>query len=83
MQTNFPTVEIFFVFALTFCKLRVYKEDEGFARKILEAHDVEFLTENESKRWEEIDTRILLNLVKESLPKILSKSVSKTISNAF
>lgn len=87
MQTNFPTVEIYFVFAFTYCKLRVYKDEEVFARKILEGHRVEFLTGSESEGWEEIDTRVLLNLVRESLPKILSKSTievvaTETITNA-
>lgn len=72
MRTNFPTVEIFFAFAFTYCKLRVYKEEEVFARKVLGAHNVEFLTGNESESWEEIDTRVLLNLVRESLSKIIN-----------
>ena len=81
MQTDFPTVEIYFTFAFTYCKLRVYKEEEGFARIILEAHNVEFLTGNENKEWEEIDTRVLLNLIRESLPKILSNPLIEAISN--
>ena len=75
MQTNLPTVEIFFVFAFTYCKLRVYKEEEEFARKVLRTHDVEFLTGNENESWEEIDTRVLLNLVREFLPKLIKVSV--------
>ena len=81
MRTDFPTVEIYFVFAFTYCKLRVYKKEEKLARRVLKAHNVEFLTGNENAGWEEIDTRVLLNLVKESLPKILSKSITETISS--
>ena len=83
MQTNFPTVEIYFVFAFTYCKLRVYKEEERLARRILVVHDVEFLKGNENETWQEIDTRVLLNLVRESLFKILEKSTTKAISSAL
>lgn len=79
MQTDFPTVEIYFVFAFTFCKLRVYKEEETFARKVLNAHNVEFFKGNENETWQEIDTRVLLNLIKESLPKILAKPITEAI----
>lgn len=71
MQTDFPTVELFFVFALTYCKLRVYQKQEAFARRVLEAHDVEFLTSKDSESWQEIDTRVLLDLVGEAITKTL------------
>ncbi len=70
IQTEFPTVEIHFVFAFTFCKLRVYTDEEDFARKVLKGQNVEFLEGKESESWQEIDTRVLLNLVRKSLPKI-------------
>ena len=73
MQTDHPTVELYFVFAFTYCKLRVYKKQEVFARRVLEAHDVEFLTSKDSKSWQEFDTRILLDLVSEALPKLISR----------
>ena len=72
MQTDHPTVELFFVFAFTYCKLRVYKKQEVFARRILEAHEVEFLTSKDSKSWQELDTRVLLDLVADTLPKMIS-----------
>lgn len=83
LETNFPTVEIYFVYAFAFCKLRVYKEEETFARKVLMAHGSEFLEGDESKTWHEVDTRVLLNLLRESLPKILAKSTTEAISNTL
>ena len=80
MQTDFPTVEIYFVFAFTYCKLRVYKEEENLARMILESHKVEFLTGSESEVWSEVDTRVLLNLTRESLPRIFSKLISQSLN---
>ncbi len=71
MQTDFPTVELFFVFAFTYCKLRVYKKQEAFARRVLEAHDVEFLTAKDSDSWQEIDTRVLMDLVGDAIVKVL------------
>ena len=32
MITDHPTTEIYFVFALTYCKVKVYTEDEAFAK---------------------------------------------------
>ena len=83
MQTDFPTVEIYFVFAFTFCKLRVYKEEETFARKVLKAHGAEFLKGDETEAWQEVDTRVLLNLIRESLPEILAKPITEAISNTL
>jgi len=83
MRTDFPTVEIYFLFAFTYCKLKVYKEEAGFALKVLTVLNVEFLTEKENERWQEIDTRVLLNMVREALPEIISKSTAKAISEIF
>ncbi len=75
MQSNFPTVEIYFAFALSYCKLRVYKKQEAFARRILETQEVEFLASSASKDWYEIDTRVLLDLVGQALPGLISKAL--------
>lgn len=72
MNTDRPTVELFFVLAFTYCKLRVYKEDATFARRVLEARKVEFLDPSDSESWEEIDTRVLLHLVGAALPKLIA-----------
>jgi hypothetical protein len=69
METNYPTVELFFVFAFTYCKLKVYAKQETFARRILETQEVEFLSSSDSESWQEIDTRILLDLVVQHLHK--------------
>ncbi len=71
MQTDFPTVEIYFAFAFTYCKLRVYKLQESFIRKVLTARKVEFLKKEDSQGWQEVDTRLLLDMVSEALPKLL------------
>ena len=73
MQTDFPTVELYFIFAFTYCKLRVYKKQEAFARLVLEAHHEEFLEPSHRESWHEFDTRILLDLVGQALTKTLPK----------
>ncbi len=55
-----PTVEIFFVFAFTFCRLRVYAGEEMFVRKLL-AGQVEFC--DEQKEMMDVDTRLMMYLV--------------------
>ncbi|HEY4489401.1 MAG TPA: hypothetical protein VJA87_02875 [Candidatus Paceibacterota bacterium] len=77
MRTDFPTTELYFVFAFTFCKLTVYTDQEPFARKILEAKDVEFLESSESYDWQEWDTRLLLAIVSETLPNLISKNLPR------
>ncbi len=74
MQTNYPTVEIHFVFAFTFCTLKVYKTQEMFIRKVLEIYDVEFLEPEESTDWQEIDTRVLSDLICGAFPKMLTEA---------
>ena len=76
MQTDNPTVDLFFVFAFTYCKLRVYEKQEGFARQVLKAHGVEeFFTSKDSESWHEIDTRILLDLVGNAITKMLPSAL--------
>ncbi len=81
MQTNFPTVTLHFVFAFTFFKLKVYKKQEAFARRVLEIHDVEFAKESDSDSWQEFDTRVLLDLVGQAvlktIPDVLKPSIIK------
>jgi hypothetical protein len=76
MQTDFPTVELYFAFAFTYCRLRVYVKEENFARRVLEANEVEFLEADASKDWQDIDTRLLSNLVREALPKLVTVNLS-------
>ena len=73
MRTDLATTELYFVFAYTYCKLSIYTDQEPFARKILEANDVEFLKPTDSEDWQGWDTRLLLAIVAETLPKILSE----------
>jgi hypothetical protein len=69
MQTDHPTTTVYFVFSLTFCKLKVYKTEEVFVREILsrnkgvEPDDGDRGDEN----YTEIDTRVFGHLIKESL----------------
>ena len=71
MNTNFPTTELHFVFAFTYCRLRIYEKQEPFIRKVLEAHYVEFLQPDASEDWQDIDTRVLLDMVNDVLPRLL------------
>lgn len=70
MNTNYPTVELFFVFAFTYCKIRVYETEVGFARKLLEAADVEFF-ESTNEHCQEVDARLLISLMIKVFPKML------------
>lgn len=85
MNTDHPTVTLYFAFAWTYCRLKVYKKDEELARLVLRECNVEFLNGNESSDgWQDFDTCVFLSVVKTALPKILeprmSKAVAKTLS---
>lgn len=77
MRTDSPTTELYFVFAFTYCKLTIYSDQEPFARKILEAKDVEFLESSENEDWQEWDTRLLLAIVSETLPNLISQNLPR------
>jgi hypothetical protein len=82
MYTDHPTVEIYFVFVYTFCKLKVYVAEETFARKVLEAlgDEIEFCEAGDNGSWHEVDTRLLLNLLAKGLPKLVSQSMRDAIA---
>lgn len=78
MNTDHPTVTLYFVFAFTYCRLLVYEKQEAFARKMLEAAGVEFSTPNGRdcrQDYQEVDTRLLLALVATAFPKMLKKAL--------
>lgn len=77
MQTDLPTVEFFFGLTFTYYKLRVYKTEEAFARKLLEARRVVWLSENGDSYWQEIDTRELLAFVHETLPTLIGEALPR------
>lgn len=84
MNIDRPTVELYFVFAFTYCKLRVYIKDEEFVREILaDAGLQEWLEPDASKEWQEIDTRVLLDLTRTALPKMLKRRMEKIPAPAF
>ena len=74
MNTEFPTEEIFFAFAFTNCRVKVYRTEEEFTRKVLEAAGVEFFEHNDEK-CQEIDTRILMDLIGRAFPKLLETAI--------
>lgn len=41
MNTDFPTVEIPFIFAMTYCKVVVYKKDEKAMRNLIQFLEIE------------------------------------------
>jgi hypothetical protein len=79
VKTDYPTVELFFGFAFTYCKLRVYEKDKHFARRILEANDVELLESDARSKdgWHELDTRVLLALVSDGLERLVGGAVPR------
>jgi hypothetical protein len=84
METNYPTVEIYFVFALTYCKLRAYEEQKALAQNILEAlaskEAIELVSPEEVvkegvERFQEVDTRLLLDFLQRALPEMVKESM--------
>lgn len=74
MRTDFPTTELYFIFASTYCKMQIYQKDEAFARHILRRHGAEFFTQG-GDSWHEVDTRLLLALVAEVLPQAIADMI--------
>ncbi len=75
MRTDFPTVELYFVFAFTYCRLKVYKRNETFAREVLRVANVSFVTKDANETWEEIDTQVLLDMVSDMLQKQTGREI--------
>ncbi len=74
MQTDFPTVELYFCFAFTFCKLKVYKTEEQFTRRLIDmCPGVELLKSSDSESWHEVDTRLLMAIVSADLREKLQR----------
>lgn len=71
MNTNFPSVTLHFVYSLNYCRLRVLKNHEPLARKLLEVHRAQFVEPDASTEWHDVDTRLLLDLVCDALPPLL------------
>lgn len=78
MQTDHSTVELFFCVAFTYCKLRVYKRQEAFARRLLESQNIELLPSTTSESWREFDTRVLLELVSAALPELIEDALPQS-----
>ena len=75
MRIDHPTTTIYFIFAFTFCKVKVYRTEEAFLRKLLELSS---RTEPDDGRhgdenYTEIDTRILTAIIADSLRSILER----------
>ena len=84
MQINHPTTELYFIFAFTYCKVRVYDTEVIFIRTLLEAHpQVELCTHESNSGFTEIDTRLLSCLIKEALPKIFEKKLTEQFMQLF
>ncbi len=84
MNTNHPTTELYFVFAYTCCKLRVYTKDEEFMREVLtEAGVQEWLDSDANEEWQEIDTRVLFDLTRTALSKIFERRMQKITAPTF
>lgn len=78
MRTDFPTKVLYFTFAFTFCKLTFYTEEESFVREVLTKCGVsDWLEAHDSESWQEFDTRIILSLVREAIPKIFEDRLKK------
>ena len=77
MHTDQPTEVLYFSFALTYCRLEVYKPQIPFALNVLKANNVELTISTANTSWQDIDTRILLDLVARALPEMLLDAIPK------
>jgi hypothetical protein len=74
VNTDHPTTEVHFVFAMTYCRVCVYRQEERFAKQWLEKiPGVEIVSASASRSWQEVDTRILMRLVFQSTTQISEK----------
>lgn len=72
MITDFPTSYVYFSFAFTRCRLSVYTEHIKFVTKLLEnAQGVGLYTPEEEETFEEVDTRLMFELLARSLSGII------------
>lgn len=82
-MTDHPTTEFYFVMAYTFCRLKVYDTEAEFARKLLKVLEktevIELCEKKDSKSWQSIDTRILMDLLKQALPLLVTEEISQMV----
>jgi hypothetical protein len=84
METEHPTVDLFFVFAYTHCKVRIYETEELFAKNVLSTLEDEGKIEyanidiQDTASWQEVDTRLWMHLIDMALPELLSNAIPKT-----
>jgi hypothetical protein len=67
MQTDFPTTQLYFCFAFTYCRLKVYKTEEEFTHRLLQmCPSVELIKSSDRQSWQDVDTRLLMAIVSEA-----------------
>ena len=76
MQLDHPTTEIFFVYALSFCRVKIYKSDERFIRKLLKAADIEVF-EHKNEDCLQVDTRLWTAIISEAIPELMGEVMKK------
>lgn len=79
MRLDFPTIDLYFVYCLTFCKLTVYEHDKMFAKKLLEMSGLEICKKSDSNEWQDIDQKVLLTLIKEYIADNLDEIIDNLI----
>ncbi|MDE1874472.1 MAG: hypothetical protein KGI79_00370 [Patescibacteria group bacterium] len=86
MNTEHPSREIYFVFAFTRCRLKVYEADEGFIRGMLAKNPrVELVASRDNETYEEVDTRVLGHLMADSIGPLFKRIVdnNETLKKAL
>lgn len=76
MNTEHPSTYFHFIFGFTFCRVKVYKTEEAFIKKLFEIgdeHGVIEIDDGSEKGYQEIDTRVLLSIIASIFPKLIEE----------
>lgn len=74
MNLNHTSIEIYFIYAFTYYKLRVFKTEEDFIMKVLMANRVKLVKADTNEFFQEVDTRLLGSMIKNVLTDIMKLS---------
>lgn len=72
-NSNYPSEEIYFEWSFVPCKLRIYTKDKEFITQMLLANKAKFLNADDFNDWEEVDTRLIVYLICNALPRLVQE----------
>lgn len=71
MNTDYPSTTICFRLGHGLAKMRVYTTEQALIRKLIVMADGEIINKKREKECEEVDTRVLGDIIRRAIPKLI------------